>query len=176
VVPERVLKPISQEQASHDGRLVDSSIWVHGRQDAAGIRWEQWQRRFRSASCEGDWRQASKLATSHQDELHRVGTDHEDQVACKESLGGHRARGCHATGRPNGVGRQHQRGATGDAGIAGGEGDRWQRGCPNREGVATENGVRKHLVQGRWIYRRSSILAVRTEPARASSSSQVPYA
>jgi hypothetical protein len=124
VVPERVLEPISQEQASHDGQLVDSSIWVHGRQDAAGIRWEQWQRRFWSASYEGNWRQASKLATSHQDELHRVGANHEDEAAGEESLGGYSARGCHAAGRPNGVGCYHQHGAIGDVGIAGSEGYR----------------------------------------------------
>jgi hypothetical protein len=161
VVPERVLEPISQEQASHDGQLVDSSIWVRGRQDATGIRWEQWQQRFWSASCEGNWHRASKLATSHQDELHRVGAGHEDQAAGEESVGGYPAWGCHAAGRPNDIGRYQQRGATGDVGIAGSEGYRRrgvgggqvladrQRGCPEREGVAAEEGVREHPFQGR---------------------------
>jgi hypothetical protein len=107
VVPERVIEPISQEQASHDRQLIDSSIWVRGRQDAAKIRCEQWLRWFWSASCEGNWRRASKLTTSHQDELHRVDTDHEDQAAGEESLGGYPAQGCHAAGRLNGVGRYH---------------------------------------------------------------------
>jgi hypothetical protein len=96
-----------------------------------------------------------------QDELHRVGVDHEDQAAGEEPLGGHRARRCHTAGRSNGVGRHHQRGATGDAGIAGGEGDRRrgvggsqvfadrQRGCPERKGVTAEDGVREHPFQGR---------------------------
>jgi hypothetical protein len=57
-----------------------------------------------------------------QDELHRVSVDHEDQAAGEEPLGGHRARRCHAARRPNSVGRHHQRGAAGDAGIADGEG------------------------------------------------------
>jgi hypothetical protein len=141
--------------------MTDSFIWVRGRQDAAGIRWEQWQRRFWSASCKGNWRRASKLATSHQDELHRVGVDHEDQAACEEPLGDHRAWRCHVAGRPNGVGRHHQCGVARDAGIAGGEGDRrrgvggsrvfadQQRGCPERKGAAAEDGVREHPFQGR---------------------------
>jgi hypothetical protein len=79
---------ISTREAPYDGRLVDSSIWVRGRQDIAGIRWEQWQRWFRSANCEGGWRWASELATSHQDELHGVGADHEDQATDEVSLGG----------------------------------------------------------------------------------------
>jgi hypothetical protein len=74
-------------------------------------------------SYEGNWRRVSKLATSQQDELHRVGVDHEDQAAGEELLGGHQARRCHAAGRPNDIGRHHQRGATGDAGIVGGEGN-----------------------------------------------------
>jgi hypothetical protein len=83
-----------------------------------------------------------------------VGADHEDQAAGEEFLGGYPARGCHAAGRPNGVGRYHQRGATGDVGIAGSEGYRHkgmgggqvladrQQGYPEREGAAAEDGVR----------------------------------
>jgi hypothetical protein len=112
-------------------------------------------------SCEENWRRASKLTTSHQDELHRVGVDYEDQAAGEEPLGGHRARRCHIAGRPNDIGRHHQRGAAGDADIAGGEGDRHrgmggsqvfidrQRGCPECEGAAVEDGVREHSFQGR---------------------------
>jgi hypothetical protein len=156
VVLEQVLEPIFQEQASHDRQLIDSSIWVRGRQDVVGIRWEQWQRRFWSTSCEGNWHRASKLATFHQDELHRVGANHEDQAASEEPLGGHRARGCHAAGRLKGVGRHHQHGAAEDAGIVGGEGDRRggvgggqvfadrQRGCLEREGATAEDGVQEH--------------------------------
>jgi hypothetical protein len=51
------------------------------------IRWEQWQWRFWSASCERNWFRASKLVISQQDELHRVGVDHEDQAAGEEPLG-----------------------------------------------------------------------------------------
>jgi hypothetical protein len=51
-----------------------------------------------------------------------VGVDHEDQAAREEPLGGHRARRCHAARRLNGIGRHHQCGAAGDAGITDGEG------------------------------------------------------
>jgi hypothetical protein len=97
-------------------------------------------------SCEGNWRRASKLATSHQDELHRVSVDHEDQATGEESLRGHRVWRCHAAGGPNDVGRHHQRGVTGDADIARGEGDchrdvrdsqifaDQQRDCPKTRG------------------------------------------
>jgi hypothetical protein len=90
-----------------------------------------------------------------------VGVDHEDQAAAEEHLGGHRARRCHAAGRSNGVGHHHQRGAARDAGIAGGEGNRRRgvggsqvftdrrRCCPERKGVAAEDGVREHPFQGR---------------------------
>jgi hypothetical protein len=90
-----------------------------------------------------------------------VSVDHEDQATGEEPLRGHRAWRCHAAGRPNGVGRHHQRGAVGDAGIAGGEGDRRrgvggsqvfadrQRGYPERKGVAVEDRVREHPFQGR---------------------------
>jgi hypothetical protein len=90
-----------------------------------------------------------------------VGVDNEDQAAGEEPLGGHRDRRCHAVGRPNGIGRHHQRGATGDADIAGGEGDRRtgmggsqvfadrQRGYSERKGAAAEDGVREHPFQGR---------------------------
>jgi hypothetical protein len=107
----------------NDGRLVGSP-WICGRQDVVGIRWKRWQRRLRTASCEGGWRQASKLANSHPGELHRVGTDHEDQAVSKESLGRHRDRRCHIVGGSHGAGCDHQRGAAEDAGIASGEEER----------------------------------------------------
>jgi hypothetical protein len=90
-----------------------------------------------------------------------VGVDYEDQAAGEEPLEGHRAWRCHIAGRSNGIGRHHQRGAAGDAGIAGGESDRRrgmrgsqvftdrQRGCPEREDAAVEDGVREHSFQGR---------------------------
>jgi hypothetical protein len=37
----KLADPIFQEQANHDRQLITSFIWVHDRQDATGIRWEQ---------------------------------------------------------------------------------------------------------------------------------------
>jgi hypothetical protein len=85
-----------------------------------------------------------------------VSVDLEDQVAGEEPLRGHRARRCHAAGRPNGIGRHHQRGAAGDAGFTSGEGDHhrgvggshvfadWQGGCLEREGATVEDIAREH--------------------------------